>query len=297
MVNSLQQRVLIVGCGDVGQRAGQRLAGQGCEVYGLKRNPETLAAPIRALQGDITDPASLAPLQALGRFDTVFITTAAGGSGEARYREVYLDGLANVLAVLAAAPPRRIFLASSTSVYHQHDGSRVDENSATEPAGYAGQVMLAAEAMLVASAIPATVVRFAGIYGPGRTRLLARLRSGVMPAVGNQLSNRIHSDDCAGVLAHLWQMDALGETMAPCYLAVDCAPTPLREVCRWLAVQVGCNPDQLQQQGALQRGGNKYCSNQRLLDAGYRFLYPDYRAGFTALLTGDGSAQSPGIAG
>ena len=32
------------------------------------------------------------------------------------------------------------------------------------------------------------------------------------------------------------------------------------------------------------RGGNKRCSNARLLAAGYRFIYPDYRAGYAALL-------------
>jgi hypothetical protein len=34
------------------------------------------------------------------------------------------------------------------------------------------------------------------------------------------------------------------------------------------------------------RGGNKRCNNRRLLDSGYQFLYPDYQAGFGAMLQG-----------
>ena len=283
----VSRRVLIVGCGDVGQRAGHLLASQGCSVVGLRRSIEGLEAPLTGVRGDITDRASLAELAALGRFDYVLITVAAGRADEAGYRAVYLDGLANMLAVLAAEPPRRILLSSSTSVYHQRDGSVVDEQSPTEPTGYPGQVMLAAEAMLAESGIPASVIRFAGIYGPGRTRLLSRLQAGIMPACGNQMSNRLHSDDCARVLVHLLAMDARAQPLAPCYLAADSAPTPLREVCRWLAHRLGLDPNSLVEQGAPQRGGNKRCSNQLLLATGFQLRYPDYRAGFEALLAQD----------
>jgi hypothetical protein len=33
------------------------------------------------------------------------------------------------------------------------------------------------------------------------------------------------------------------------------------------------------------RGANKRCSNRRLLDSGYRFIYPGFRQGYAALLS------------
>jgi hypothetical protein len=32
------------------------------------------------------------------------------------------------------------------------------------------------------------------------------------------------------------------------------------------------------------RGGNKRCRNQRLHRSGYKLIYPDYRAGYGAML-------------
>ena len=48
-------RVLIAGCGDVGTALGLLLAGDGHEVFGLRRHTERLSAPIRPVRGDLAD--------------------------------------------------------------------------------------------------------------------------------------------------------------------------------------------------------------------------------------------------
>jgi nucleoside-diphosphate-sugar epimerase len=276
--------ILIVGCGDVGQQAANLLADTGCEVFGLRRYVDGLTPPIKPIQADITNPASLTDLADM-TFSQVLVTTAAGDYSEQRYRAVYVDGLANVLECLQPRPPRRVILTSSTSVYHQNDGGWVDEDSATAPTGFAGRLMLEAEALLLAAPIPATVVRFGGIYGPGRDRLLNRLRQGhIVPRGAGHYSNRIHSADCAAVLAHLVAAEQRGQALHRCYLAVDCAPTPLRQICEWLARAMDLDVAAMSEEPLPLRGGNKRCSNRRLLDSGYRFIYPDYRAGFGSLL-------------
>jgi nucleoside-diphosphate-sugar epimerase len=277
--------VLIVGCGDVGVGAAKVLAERGYTVFGLRRRTAKLPAFIQPIQADITDAASLSVL-AGRQFDQVLVTTSAGEFSEQRYRRVYVDGLANVLQCLQDSPPQRVILASSTSVYHQNDGSWVDEHSPTSPEGFAGQIQLEAEALLKSSPIAGAVVRFGGIYGPGRERLLQRLRQGyIVGAHNRQYSNRIHSADCAGVLAHLVGLQERGASLENTYLAVDSAPTPLREVCEWLARRMGLDVSAMVEDSAPMRGGNKRCNNQRLLDAGYTFSYPDYRAGYGALLS------------
>jgi hypothetical protein len=47
-----------------------------------------------------------------------------------------------------------------------------------------------------------------------------------------------------------------------------------------MAAQMGVQLiDELVEQKAVRR-----CSNQRLLDSGYRFIYPSYKEGYTALM-------------
>lgn len=276
--------ILIVGCGDVGTGAAELLTNSGHKVFGLRRNVNALPDFIEPIAADITDPSSLACLADM-EFSQVLVATAAGEFSEQRYRSIYVDGLANVLQRLQARPPQRIILASSTSVYHQNDGSWVDEDSETSPAGFSGRLLLEAEQLLFACGIPGTVVRFGGIYGPGRERLINRLRQGHIVAAGaQQYSNRIHSADCAGVLAYLVAQQQNAAPLNDCYLAADSAPTPLREVCEWLAQAMGLDVSAMSEDAAPMRGGNKRCNNQRLLDSGYQLIYPDYKAGFGAAL-------------
>lgn len=278
--------ILIVGCGDVGTGAAELLADSGHKVFGLRRNVSALPDFIAPIAADITNPASLACLYEL-EFSQVLVATAAGEFSEQRYRSIYVDGLSNVLQCLQAHPPQRVILASSTSVYHQNDGSWVDEDSETSPTGFSGRLLLEAEQLLLACGIPGTVVRFGGIYGPGRERLINRLQQGHIVAAGaQQYSNRIHSADCAGVLAYLVAQQESGAPLSKCYLAVDSAPTPLREVCQWLAQAIGLDVSAMSEDASPMRGGNKRCSNQRLLESGYQFLYPDYKAGFKAVIQG-----------
>src|SRR5262249_54134140 len=63
----------------------------------------------------------------------------------------------------------QFLLISSTSVYGQTDGEQVNEDSPTDPREPVGRVLLEAEQRLRTDWWPdATVLRFAGIYGPGR---------------------------------------------------------------------------------------------------------------------------------
>ena len=102
------------------------------------------------------------------RADVVVYAVAAGRRDEDAYRRAYVDGVAALLDVLEgrAEPPRRVLFVSSTSVYGECGGARVDEITPPDPSGFAGECLLAGEERMLGGPIPATVVRFAGIYGP-----------------------------------------------------------------------------------------------------------------------------------
>ncbi|NRA08350.1 MAG: SDR family NAD(P)-dependent oxidoreductase, partial [Myxococcales bacterium] len=197
------------------------------------------------------------------------------------------EGLGGLLAALEAQGqrPRRIFFVSSTSVYAQDGGERVDESSPAEPRRFNGRRLLEAETLLRASRFAGTVVRFAGIYGPGRTRLLQSVRRGEAPAAEGppRYTNRIHRDDCAGMLDYL-----IGLAHAePLYLGVDCEPVAEDRLLAWLAgaLHVPAPPPG---RADVEGFRGKRCDNARLLACGYAFRYPSYRDGYTALIRAEG---------
>jgi nucleoside-diphosphate-sugar epimerase len=278
-----QISVLIVGCGDVGLELARLLLARGWDVSGLRRHIDAVNAPIEWIQADITRAESLAVLRERN-FDYVVVATSAGEFSQQRYQQVYVEGLQNVLAALLKSP-KRLILVSSTSVYHQQQGEWVDELSATQAAGFAGQAQLDAEALLLASHINSTVVRFAGIYGPGRNRLIQQVIAGEGCSLDPPLySNRIHRDDAAGLIAYLLDQDCRGVKLESCYLGVDSCPAPLAEVKQWIAGQLGFTKDHLSCSQQNSRRTSKRCSNQRIRDLGYQLIYPDYRSGYLPLL-------------
>jgi nucleoside-diphosphate-sugar epimerase len=174
---------LIVGCGYLGRRVAARWRRQGHHVYATTRTfarADELRAPgLEPLVCDVLDPASL---RALPTATTVLYCVGLDRSSGQTMRAVYVDGLANVLAALPA--PARFLHVSSTSVYGQTDGEEVDEQSVMEPEEESGKIVLEAERVLRRAAPEAIVLRFAGIYGPGRLRRRQAIEAGE-PIVGN----------------------------------------------------------------------------------------------------------------
>ena len=270
-------RVLIAGCGDVGGELAQRLLADGYAVYGLRRRAHLLPAGVRPVAGDVSDPASLQTMPA--GIEAVCYAAAADARSADAYRAAYVDGPRNVLrAVARNGSPRRVLFASSTRVYPQSAGEWVDEESSTWGDDPYARLLLEGEAAVRESAAAAVVVRFAGIYGPGRTRLIERVRAG--DPCSTAYTNRIHRDDCAGVLRHLLRT----ERPLPLYLAADREPAAQCAVMDWMAERLGLPAPS----GADARDGNlgKRCRNARLVASGYAFEYPTFREGYGAVIAG-----------
>jgi len=278
-------RILVAGCGDIGSLTAQRWRSAGHQVVGLRRRIAALPEAIEGIAADLTDATSLSVLEGQ-LFDLVLVASSAGAFTRQAYQQVYVDGLVNLLRAVSGKPSW--LLVSSTGVYHQTDGEWVNEESATCPASFSGQALLRAEQILADKA-PAdySIVRFGGIYGPGRTRMLDDVRAGKgCPRSPVQYTNRIHRNDCAGILDYLGTRLLASEPVSKLYLGVDKAPAPMWEVRQWIAQRLELTLDDTL--GNLpSRGGNKRCSNARLLGAGYRFEFPDYRAGYGDLIAAE----------
>ena len=281
--------VLIAGCGYVGSALGMQLAAAGHTVWGLCRRPDALPPGIHPLIADLTVPQTLQALPPALNF--VFYTTGPDGSTDEAYRAAYVDGLAHLLQALISQRQliQRVFLTSSTAVYAQSDGEWVDETSPTVPVYFTGSRLLEGERLLWNGPFSATVLRLGGIYGPSRTGLIERVRLGTAVCLDGPpiYTNRIHRDDCAGVLHHLMLLPHPD----PLYLGVDDDPADQGIVLRWLAAQLGVAPPRIEASPGFdrRRRSNKRASNARLVASSYAFRYPSFREGYAALLTAGGS--------
>ncbi len=280
----LPASVLILGCGDLGQRLAERLPEDRYRVVGVRRSPPADTPSLTYRRSDLSQPDALRQLLAEPA-DIIVITMTPDERSDAGYRRAYVDTCMQLVSALKAQQqsPTLLLFVSSTGVYGQQDGSWVDETSPTQPESFSGQRLLEAEAIIRGSGFPHCIVRFSGIYGPGRTRLIEQVRQG-RAVLSAAFTNRIHADDCAGVLAHLIDKACRGDEWESLYLATDSTPAPMAEVVNWLAMQLKVDravfaPDQIDSER-----GNKRCANQRLLNSGYRLRYPGYQQGYSVLL-------------
>ena len=275
----MSERILLAGCGDLGERVAQCLRKRGDEVWALRRQPTTRDGHgIHWLRGDLTDPASLRELPA-GITRLVYLP-APETRDKAAYRAIFVDGLRHLLDALDGRKLAQVVFVSSSAVYGEHDGDWVDEATPAEPLGFNGTVLLEAEQWLAEQSLPSTVLRLAGLYGPGRLQLIERLRARQLrvPRETPHWANRIHVDDAATAIAHLLQL----ESPLPLYLGVDDTPMPLDELYDFLAALIDAP---LPAEGAPPAGvGSKRLRNARLRDSGWTPQWPDAREGYAALL-------------
>lgn len=224
------------------------------------------------------DSSAPAPLPTA---DCVVSAMAVDRSSGQSMRDVHVAGLA--AATRAFPTPDAVWLhVSSTSVYGQEDGSWVDEDSPCNPTDASGQTVLDAEKTLLAARPDATILRFAGIYGPDRLTRTAGLRAG-KPMVGDpdRWLNLIHRDDGAGAIAFLARRGTRGKVLN----VADNHPVRRGEFYGELARLAGAPEprwaprDPAGPWGPHERN-NRRVRAERLLGLGLPGLrFPDYRAG------------------
>ncbi len=276
-------RILIAGSGYVGSALAGMLLEAGDNLVTLNRSD---AGPggTEHVRADLNVPASLSAL--LGEFDGVAYTAGPDDSTDSGYERAYVSGLRNLLASDALRGPTaagaRVVLTTSTAVYGQATGEWVDETSETTPRDFRGQRLLQAERLLRDGSPNTTSVRLGGIYGPGRHRLITSVKAGSTTlAAGGPYINRLHRDDCAGLIAHLLKM----AQPPPVLVGTDDEPATSSTVKAFVADRLGVTlPIDTSQKDAGAHDRGKRCRNTKLHDIGYSLRYPTFREGYSALL-------------
>jgi len=206
--NAGVQKILIVGSGDVARRILSRLARRH-RVYAMLRDAGRAAAwraagalPVLA---DLDDRASLRRVAGLA--DSVLHLAPPPGEGPRDRRT------RNLLAALGNGKslPRRLVYVSTTGVYGDCQGARIDEtrrfNAESPRAGRRVDAERCLRAWGRRTGVTVSILRAPGIYAADRLPL-ERLRKG-LPALTDAddvFTNHIHADDlaaaCIAALRH-----------------------------------------------------------------------------------------------
>ena len=262
-------RVLIAGCGYVGEAAANRFYESGWEVEGWTASIESaeklLNRPYPVRAADVTKA------DASGEFDVVIHCVSSRGGDEEQYRRLYFEGAKNLVRLF---PQAILLFTSSTSVYPQSDGSLVNENSRAEAPHAKGRTLRETEDLVLAAG--GIVARLGGIHGPGRSFFLTRFLEGAVSEQGDRLINQVHRDDIVSALTLLAGRRA--EHGGEIFNVVGDRPITASEAQAWLSSRLKRS---LPSTAAAPRPGkrgrsNKRVSNRKLRALGWAPRYPTF---------------------
>ena len=267
-------RIAVLGAGYVGS-AFAAAAADKHEVWAVRRTTrEAHGDRVTWLSGDVArgEVNGMPP-----RLDVVALTIAPSGAGDS-YEDTYPLAAHSAVLLARETGARALIYTSSTGVYGGCDGAWVTEESERLGAGESNAALTKAEDIVLGSAdASATVLRLAGIYGPGRDPQARMRHAAQLPQRGEYWVNLAHRDDIVSAMLHVLQLPSAASVLNVC----DGAPALAADVARWLAARDGADPAALQFGNDAQRSrNNQRVSNARLIATGWAPRYATFRHGF-----------------
>lgn len=261
----MRTRTLLVGCGRVGIRVGELLLAGGEEVAGLRRDPSSLPPGFRPITADLSGPLR----SALPAVDSMVITLTPAVASSCR------EPLEHLAAALPSLP-RRTVLVSSTRVLEGYDSSSpLTESDPARPRSERAHVLLEGE-QAARELFGASILRPAGIYGPGRDHLIRTVLEG-RPVAHDRRTNRIHEVDLARAIVALLRTPHPPEVLH----AVDGTPSTLGEVVTHIAERLG---EPVPARAVPDPAAGTVLDGSALRSLLGPLEFPDFRAGYDAMI-------------
>ena len=208
-----RQRILIVGCGDVGLRAAALLRGR-AQLIALTSSPERVpalrAAGLRPLVADLDAPQGLRRLAGIAT-RVLHLAPPPTTDGARWWRDPRTTALVRVLRLRSL--PSALVYGSTSGVYGDCGGARIGETRGVSPSTPRAHRRVDAERAvrwLGRAGVAVRILRIPGIYAPDRVggTPRERLRKGtpVLRSEDDVYTNHIHADDLARIcMAALWR--------------------------------------------------------------------------------------------
>ncbi len=231
------QRLLLIGCGDVGRRTLSRF-GNYQRIYGLTRSAERgralRALGVTPIVGDLDFPSSLSRLAGLASHVLHLAPPQNSGPIDKRTR--------NLLAALSKSSilPQRLVYISTSGVYGDYQGGWVSEHQPLHPQSSRAIRRADAEQQLrrwaLRSNARVSILRVPGIYSSDRLpRQRLTLRTPAIVDAEDSYSNHIHVDDLAQIVVAALRYGAPNRV----YNACDDQPIKMGEYFDLVADQLG----------------------------------------------------------
>lgn len=207
------QKLLIIGCGDIGQRTAKLALQQDWQVTGLARSAETLQKlrdlEIKPIEANLLDPASLDGIETRGSSILYLAPPPGGGNTDPKVRQF-------CAAIEPGNEPDKIVYMSTSGIYGDRQGDRVTEATPPNPQTSRARRRFDAETSLRQYSelrnVSLVILRVTGIYGPHRFPLHRLLEQHpVLREADASYTNRIHADDLARICLKAVETAADGE--------------------------------------------------------------------------------------
>lgn len=285
-MSTSNQKVWIMGCGDIGRRVGKLYQQEGIKAIGWVRSEESLQLGLQQglvmRQGDV-DQGSYFSIFALDEALVYwFMPPPPQGECDDRIRR-FLKGV--------DAAPKRVVLISTTGVYGDCGGRWIDETEPLKPLAARAKRRVDAETAVQEWAArfggECVILRVPGIYAPDRLPLERLKRAEpVLRAEEAPWTNRIHADDLARVCKRAMEVAPSGAI----YNATDGHPSTMTDYFNCVADYAGLpRPPQVSMadaQASMSAGMLSYLQESRrirndklLRELDIQLQYPDLRTG------------------
>lgn len=269
-------KIGIIGCGYVGQAAALYWKQQGCHVAVTTRDPQRVSF----LQSFSDEVCLLNHPHALPSFiaaqERLLISVAPDSSSD--YHSTYLKTALQVAEYHHSSPSlRQILYTSSTSVYGDHQGGWVYENTAIAPIDEKNKILYETEQILLkcsSNDLKICILRLGEIYGPQRRieDRLRRMHTQPFPGSGAAYTNLIHLTDIVGALAFCVEHDCQG-----IYNLCSDFHISRRDFYADLCQREHLPPIEWNPSRSSHRHqGNKRVSNEKIKKEGFVFTYSSY---------------------
>ncbi|RFS30658.1 NAD-dependent epimerase/dehydratase family protein [Acinetobacter sp. SWAC5] len=254
--------ILFIGYGKTSQRATKLLFEQGHQITTISQSPKTDEYANHLIQ-DVhhLNLSGIAPI------DAVYVLLSPNASTVEAYQQTYVDTVQSIVQALKGHPIQRIVVVSSTRVYGENAGERVDDETLPNPIDAQGRLLLEME-QLYQTAFPAqcVIIRPSGIYS-GASARMQKLAETTKSYPNIHWSNRIHIDDLARFLVFMLHVEHAEKS----YICTNNMPQPLHQ--KILNIQRELNLPELVLESDRVTGKRIYAD--RMKSAGFQLEYED----------------------
>jgi nucleoside-diphosphate-sugar epimerase len=275
------KKLLIIGCGKLGQKIGENLSELPIEIVGIKRSLPKIPLKFKIITLDIFSDKFLDNVNFINP-DLIIYSVSADEQTKESYQKNYVEGLKVTINVLSNLKHfQHLIFISSTRVYGQISNSVLSEFTTPQPNDFGGRALLEAETYLNKSPFKSTVLRLSGIYGDDRRHMLRVASDLTKWPAEDRWTNRIHEEDAVSFISFLLAQILNNKKIEDLYLLTDSQPVSLYEVLKWIRSELELSLYEATVPNIII---GKKLKSEILPTLNFLFKHPNYKIGYAQMI-------------